>query len=70
MSCVALRRGVIPRTIKSIASPRLPAVATFGRVMTMKHRWSNEFDPTGLTEQGRIHSANNLAIRRNVSRLN
>ncbi|MGB5439141.1 MAG: hypothetical protein WBN90_05755 [Gammaproteobacteria bacterium] len=43
----ALRRGVMPRTIKSGASPRLPAVATFGWVMTMKHRWSNEFDPTG-----------------------
>ena len=26
----ALRRGVIPCTIKSIASPRLPAVVTFG----------------------------------------
>ena len=75
MTCDALRRGRHSLhhqvcCITTITRGRHPLFTDITAACLLVREWSNEFDPTGLIEQGRIHTTSNLAIRRNSSRLN
>jgi len=57
--------GLCEGARRSVESPDCITHGAVKSLFLIKHRWSNEFDPTVLIEQGRNYSANNLLAAKN-----